>query len=116
MNKKSIWTLIVGSLLLLGNVALICYNAIETIPVNDMNATFIISLAFAAVGVIGLILLIKPLFHKFYTLFLPIVDNAEEWSQARVVSEKKAYRTLEIANIVILGLSLLLQVLAIFVS
>ena len=116
MNKKSIWALIVSIFLLSGNVAFICYNAIVTISPEEINAPFIISVAFAAVGVIGLILLINPLFHKFYTWFVPIADNAEEWSQASVVSEKKAYRALGIANVVVLGLALLLQVLAIFVS
>ena len=70
----------------------------------------IIALLITAILGIGcLILLIKKLFHYLYIKIFPVVDNASDLANGKVVSEKRAYKNLKIMIIVIFSLSIILQ-------
>lgn len=90
-RKIFISYIILVCLLVFGSTTLTIINLIDIIrfPPEEVDLTFIIAVAFFIVGIGCLILLIKKLFHCFYKKTVPIVYNAEEWSQAKVASEKK---------------------------
>lgn len=98
-------------LLVLGSTTLTIINLIDIIrfPPEEVDLTFIIAVAFFIVGIGCLILLIKKLFHYFYIKIFPVVDNASDLANGKVVSEKRAYKNLKIMIIIIFLLSIILQ-------
>lgn len=113
-NRKIFISFIVlTGILVLGSAILTIINLIDIIrfPPEEMDLTFIVAAAFFVIGIGCLILLIKKLFHWFYKKTVPVVYNAEEWSQAKVASEKKAYKSLQITTIMVFLIVTILQII-----
>ena len=84
---------------------------INAIQQKNLNPLFGIAIAIILIGILCMICMIKRVFHKIYSKLYPLGEKAEEWSQSRVVSSQKAYKTLRITTLCILVL-----VLSVFIS
>ena len=105
MSSRKIFIsyIILVCLLVLCSTTLTIVNLIDIIRIlpEKVDITFIFAVAFFVVGIGCLILLIKKLFHCFYEKIFPIVDDASDWANGKVVSEKKSYKNLKIMTVVI---------------
>lgn len=116
MSKKRcmIYNIVICFLVLLCSIT-IGINFAKLLKLSKIDELFIISGALFIVGILCLIFLIKKLFHWLYLKLNPIVYKAEEWAQAKVVSELKAYKSLRVTNITIFSIVLLLQIIEIII-
>lgn len=116
MRKKNVWFWFSTCILWISSFALIYLNMINAIQQKNLNPLFGIAIAIILIGILCMICMIKKVFHKIYSKLYPLGEKAEEWSQSRVVSSQKAYKTLRITTLCILVIALLLLVLSVFIS
>lgn len=107
VNKRNIIYWLVSGLLAIFCMGLFIYTITAYASLQEDNYEWLVFAGiFLLMGLICMLFLNKKLFLKLYNRLLPSVEKGEEWTGARVASEKKARRTLFVVVIAMLVISL----------